>query len=119
MKAAWAILASVIVVVATSCFADAPKPANGPPPRPAYVTIYGCVVRQGRYELPAGQNITLTQALQKAGGTTPKAKSSKIKVIHCTAAGNTTEIVNLKTGGKDPILNPQDVIIVDEKMESF
>jgi protein involved in polysaccharide export with SLBB domain len=116
MKALW-------IVAAVSGLAWVPRHSDGVEPPPAAVaavgqrvTVYGAVVRQGRYALTEG--MTLNDALKMAGRTKEIAKLNKAKVIRKMDTGkNETIYVDLE---KDAFpLKPGDVIIVDEKLENF
>lgn len=91
-----------------------------------YITIYGQVGRQGRYELAPEEDLTVSQAILRAGGFTQFAQTKKVKVIRKRPGqSNVTYIVNLHdvmTKGrleKDITIRPNDVIIVDEKLINF
>lgn len=92
----------------------------------AYITIYGQVIRQGRYELAPEEDLTVSQAILRAGGFSQFAKDTSVKVIRkVPGRSNVTIIVNLKdvmTKGrleKDIPIRGGDVIIVDEKLVNF
>ncbi|WP_038171367.1 polysaccharide biosynthesis/export family protein [Verrucomicrobium sp. BvORR106] len=91
-----------------------------------YVTIYGQVGRQGKYELAPEEELTVSQAILRAGGFTQFAKTKKVKVIRKRPGQNSiTYEINLHdvmTKGrleKDILIRPNDVIIVDEKLINF
>ncbi len=91
-----------------------------------YITIYGQVIRQGRYEYAPEDDLTASQAILRAGGFAPFAKDTKVKIIRkIPGKGNVTIFVNLRdvmTKGKldkDITILPNDVIIVDEKLINF
>jgi len=90
-----------------------------------YFTVFGQVQRQGKYELSPEEELTVSQALLRAGGPTGFAKTSKVHVVRKTPQGNKTINVNcddvMKKGrlDKDIPIRPNDVIIVDEKTFNF
>jgi len=90
-----------------------------------FFTVFGQVQRQGKYELLAEEELTISQALLRAGGPTAFAKTSKVHVVRKTPQGNKTINVNcddvMKRGRleKDITIRPNDVIIVDEKVINF
>lgn len=91
-----------------------------------YITIYGQVGRQGRYELAPEEDLTVSQAVLRAGGFSQFAQTKKVKVIRkIPGRAPVTYIVNLHdvmTKGKldkDLQIRPNDVIIVDEKLINF
>ncbi len=91
-----------------------------------YITIYGQVARQGRYELAPDDDLTISQAVLRAGGFTQFAKTTKVKLIRkLPAGGHVNIIVNLEkvmTKGhldEDIFVRPNDVVIVSEKLVNF
>ncbi len=90
-----------------------------------FFTVYGQVLRQGKYELPSDEDVTISQAILRAGGFAQFAHPQKVKLVRKTPQGNKTIIVNLDTiMGKgnmeyDVYLRNNDVIIVDEKKINF
>lgn len=91
-----------------------------------YFTIYGQVMRQGRYELAPEEDLTISQAVLRAGGLAQFAKKEKVKLIRTYPGGQRKSfIVNLDDvmrKGKlqyDIPVRPNDVIIVDEKLVTF
>jgi polysaccharide biosynthesis/export protein len=110
---------------------EAEKPragvAGGPPlPSANYITVYGQVQRQGRYETTPEEDLTVSQAILRAGGFSQFAKDKKVKVIRKVPdKGNVTIYVNLRDvmmKGKldyDIPVRGGDVIIVDEKLINF
>ncbi|CAN5752412.1 hypothetical protein BH11VER1_BH11VER1_34350 [soil metagenome] len=88
-----------------------------------YITVYGQVSRQGRYELLPEDDLTVSQAVLRAGGFSQFAQTKKVKVIRkLPKGGNVTIFVNLDDImrlGKleyDIPIRPEDVIIVTEKV---
>jgi polysaccharide export outer membrane protein len=95
-------------------------------PAMGYVTIYGQVLRQGRYEVDPGEDLTVSQAVLRAGGLAQFAKDTKVKVIRKSPSKqNVTIYVNLRDimmKGKleyDIPIRAGDTIIVDEKIFNF
>jgi protein involved in polysaccharide export with SLBB domain len=91
-----------------------------------YITIYGQVIRQGKYEFAPEDQLTASQAILRAGGFAPFAKDTKVKVIRkVPGKGNVTIVVNLRdvmTKGrleKHIAILPNDTIIVEEKLINF
>ena len=91
-----------------------------------YITIYGQVIRQGKYEFAPEDQLTASQAILRAGGFAPFAKDTKVKIIRkVPSKGNVTIVVNLRevmTKGrleKDIPIFPNDTIIVEEKLINF
>lgn len=90
-----------------------------------FFTIYGQVIRQGKYELPQDEDITISQAILRAGGFAQFANPTKVKLVRKTPQGNKTILVNLdnimRRGNLeyDVYIRNNDVIIVDEKKVNF
>ena len=74
---------------------------------------------------PDGDNITISQAILRAGGFAQFANKEKVKVIRKTPQGNKTIMVNvhdiMQMGNleKDIYIRKDDVIIVEEKTINF
>lgn len=88
-----------------------------------FVTVLGRVKTPGRVPMPATRDMTVSSAIQKAGGFAPSAKESAILVTRALSNGGTeSRTINLKavgTAGKldeDIILDPNDVVFVPEAM---
>jgi protein involved in polysaccharide export with SLBB domain len=109
-----------------------PRGANGKPgdgyvvEDMGYITIYGQVLRQGKYEFAPEDQLTASQAILRAGGFAPFAKDKAVKIIRkVPGKGNVTIVVNLRdvmTKGrleKDIAIIPNDTIIVEEKLINF
>jgi polysaccharide export outer membrane protein len=114
------------VILALEQKAVARGPGIAPPMAPtAFITIYGQVARQGRYEVDPQENLTVSQAILKAGGFSQFAQDKKVKVIRNVKGKNVDIIVNLKevmTKGKleyDIPIYGGDVIVVAEKLFNF
>lgn len=86
-----------------------------------YVTVLGQVKRPGRVDIPPTRDLTVSLAIQQAGGFDVSAKETAIAVTRRTADGqNKTSLINLREIGergqvdKDIILRPDDVVYVPE-----
>ena len=90
-----------------------------------YITIYGQVARQGRYELTPEEDLSVSQAILRAGGFAQFANTKKVTLIRKTPKGSVNILVNLddimRKGRleKDIPIRPNDVLIVTEKMVNF
>jgi polysaccharide export outer membrane protein len=90
-----------------------------------FFTVYGQVIRQGKYELPTDEDITISQAILRAGGFAQFANPTKVKLVRKTRQGNKTIQINLdqimQRGNMeyDIYIRENDVIIVDEKKVNF
>jgi protein involved in polysaccharide export with SLBB domain len=85
------------------------------------VTVLGRVMTEGRVNIPPTQDLTLSAAIQQAGGFNTSAKTSAILITRRNADGKTERItVDFKSLGKrgdpenDVILKPGDRIFVPE-----
>ncbi len=63
------------------------------------VGVYGCVVREGRVNIPSTSQLSLTRAIQEVHGMTPMANRKKIRVTR-TASG-LPQIQGVLTQSKD------------------
>ena len=86
------------------------------------VYVTGSVLRPGRIAME--RPLTALEAILEAGGFTPDANTSRIKIFRYEADGNVTYSVDLtpvfEGGPVAPFyLLPRDVILVDKKMQWF
>ena len=86
-----------------------------------YVTVLGQVKRPGRVDIPPTRDLTVSLAIQQAGGFDVSAKVTAIAVTRRTVDGqNQTSQINLREIGergqvdKDIVLLPDDVVYVPE-----
>ncbi|MGV3662664.1 MAG: polysaccharide biosynthesis/export family protein [Prosthecobacter sp.] len=91
-----------------------------------FYVVFGIVARQGKYDLPSNEDITISQAILRAGGFAQFANKKNVKIVRKTPnQGNKTILVNVEgimQGGdldKDIYLRKDDVIIVDELKVNF
>jgi len=90
-----------------------------------YFTVFGQVLRQGKYELPFDEDVSISQALLRAGGPAQFANLSKVRLIRKTPQGNKTVLVDVEqimtrgTLENDIIIRSNDVLIIPEKIASF
>lgn len=86
-----------------------------------FFTVFGQVLRQGKYELPDDEDLTISQAILRAGGLAQFAHPNKVKLIRKTPQGNKTiyidldQIMHQGNLEYDVYIRNNDVIIVDEK----
>lgn len=98
---------------------------GGVRPGMEYFTIFGQVQRQGKYELPLDEDVTISQAILRSGGPAQFANLNKVKLIRKTPKGNMPVIVNveniMKNGALeyDIFIRNNDVLIIPEKIASF
>jgi polysaccharide export outer membrane protein len=91
-------------------------------PEPTQLTIFvsGAVSRQGPIQYPAGQPMTVLQALSAAGGATERAKLKKVMILRNLDSGlPETIVLNMKKIAKgaepDVVLRPNDTVVVGER----
>jgi polysaccharide biosynthesis/export protein len=89
-------------------------------------TVFGQVLRQGKYELPMDEDVSVSQAVLRAGGPAQFARLEAVKVLRALPTGGTkTILVDLKSImvkgqlSKDIYIRGGDVIIVLEKNVNF
>ena len=86
------------------------------------VYVTGRVRNPGGYEIPADENLTVSKAILNAGGFSDFSDKKNVKLIRKTADGPRTFVVNLveiwEKGqlGKDPVVEPDDMIVVPERL---
>ena len=87
------------------------------------VTVLGRVKRPGRISLPATRDLTVSGAIQQAGGFDTSAKESAIRITRRLPNGQMKVVeVDLHSVGakglveKDLLLEPDDVVFVPEMM---
>ena len=88
-----------------------------------FVTVLGRVAKPGRIAIPATRDMTVSGAIQKAGGFSSSAKDGAILVTRTMPDGTTqTRTINLYAvgaagrPGEDIILEADDIVYVPEKM---
>jgi protein involved in polysaccharide export with SLBB domain len=86
-----------------------------------YVTVLGRVKKPGRVSIPATRDITLSGAIQQAGGYDTSAKDTAIRVTRRDANGQArTREIDLRAVGsegkvaQDIVLQAEDVVFVPE-----
>lgn len=90
-----------------------------------FFTVYGQVLRQGKYELPADEDISISQAILRAGGFAQFANTQSVKLVRKTPQGNKTIRVDLDRIMRrgeleyDIVMRENDVLIVDERKVNF
>ena len=101
---------------------DFPKDSSGESVSPwGFVTVLGRVKKPGRVNLPPTRDMTVSQAVQQAGGLDSSARDSAIRLTRKTADGKSqVREVDLKALGsrgrvaEDIVLQADDVIFVPE-----
>ncbi len=110
--------ATVIVAIEPHC-----KILGCPPGGPVF-TIFGQVARQGRYDFAAGDKMTFSGAILRAGGFVNQRMPKSAKIIHNTAEGKKTIEIKLREFinevmvkgdvSKDIVIQDGDVIVIPE-----
>ncbi len=119
--------ATVIVALEQVRVKQASGSQYGPTGMPLgdYFVIYGQVARQGKYEITPEEELTVSQAILRAGGFSQFADAKNVKLIRWTKQGNKSIKLNLddvmRKGRleKDIYMRRNDVLIVDEKLVNF
>ena len=79
-------------------------------------------------EIPADETFTVTKALLRAGGFGDFANKRKVRLIRKKSENSTEtetiyvdveEIIEKGRQDKDPVLNPDDMIVVPKKLINF
>jgi len=92
------------------------------------VYITGEVKSGGPMEIPADETFTVTKALLRAGGFGDFANKRKVRLIRKKAENpsetetiyvDVEEIIEKGRQDKDPVLNPDDMIVVPKKLINF
>jgi polysaccharide biosynthesis/export protein len=92
---------------------------------PGRIYISGQVRNQGPMDIPADETLTVSKAILRAGGFADFANKRKIKLIRRTGGTAQTTIVDLEAvirkgrTDKDPVVEPDDTIIVPERLINF
>jgi polysaccharide export outer membrane protein len=88
-----------------------------------YVTIMGRVARPGQIPIPPTRDLTVSGAIQRAGGLSTSAKDTAIRITRRKSDGTSESFdVNLQAAGtdghleEDRTLQPGDVIFVPQKI---
>ena len=86
-----------------------------------YVTVLGRVKKPGRIPIPATRDLTLSRAIQQAGGLDTSARDTAIRITHKNAEGkvDTRELDLHAVGSRgelenDVVLSSEDVVFVPE-----
>ncbi len=90
-----------------------------------YFTVFGQVARQGKYELPPEEDITISQAILRAGGFSQFADKKAVKIVRKTPKGNKNikvDVGQIMENGNltiDIYMRDGDVLIIGEKTVSI
>lgn len=87
------------------------------------VYLMGQVRTTGAMDIPADENLTVSKAILRAGGLADFANRKKVKLVRKQPNGQTTttfvdlaDVLDKGHADKDPTLQPDDLIIVPERL---
>jgi polysaccharide export outer membrane protein len=93
---------------------------------PGNVYVTGMVISPGPQEIPPNEVYTLSKAITRAGGVAQFGNEHKVRIMRKDADGNTQtqeidvgQIIDKGRIDKDPILEPDDFIVVPRKLINF
>lgn len=88
-------------------------------------TVFGFVLKQGKYDLPATEDVTISQAILRAGGFAQFADKEHVRIVRTTPQGEKSilvDVASIMVKGqmqKDIYLRKNDVVIIPEKTVNF
>jgi protein involved in polysaccharide export with SLBB domain len=88
-------------------------------------TMFGFVLKQGKYDLPATEDVTISQAILRAGGFAQFADKEHVRIVRTTPQGEKSILVDVSSimvkgqMQKDIYLRKNDVVIIPEKTVNF
>jgi polysaccharide biosynthesis/export protein len=89
------------------------------------VYVTGQVRNSGGYEIPAGENLTVTRAILIAGGFSDFSDKKNVRLVRKTADGKKTFVINVQSiwekGDleKDQVVQPDDLIVVPARLVNY
>ena len=90
------------------------------------VYLMGQVRAQGSMDIPADENLTVSKAILRAGGLADFANRKKVRLVRKKGPNQTetinVDLVQILDKGRvdlDPVVNPEDLIIVPERLVNF
>ena len=89
------------------------------------VYVTGQVRNSGGYEIPAGENFTVSKAILNAGGFSDFSDKKNVRLIRKTANGKQTFVINIldiwEKGNldKDLVVQPDDLIVVPARLVNY
>lgn len=84
------------------------------------VSVIGEVNKPGKYDMPLERSVTLLEAIAMAGGFTKDADTRNVSIMRMEAGMQKTFKINVKemtdkgAKEKDPLIEPDDVVVVPE-----
>ncbi len=88
--------------------------------RSRQVSVIGEVNKPGKYDMPLERSVTLLEAIAMAGGFTKDADTRNVSIMRMEAGRQKTVRINVKditdkgAKEKDPLIEPDDVVVVPE-----
>ena len=87
--------------------------------------MFGFVLKQGKYDLPPTEDVTISQAILRAGGFAQFADKEHVRIVRTTPQGEKSILVDVSSimvkgqMQKDIYLRKNDVVIIPEKTVNF
>jgi protein involved in polysaccharide export with SLBB domain len=92
---------------------------------PGRIYVTGQVRNQGPLDIPPGEAFTVSRAIIRAGGFADFANKRRVKLVRKDGEKTRTIIVDVQAvvnkglTDKDPIVEPEDMIVVPERLINF
>jgi protein involved in polysaccharide export with SLBB domain len=93
---------------------------------PGHIYVTGVVIAPGPQDMPPNEVYTLSKAITRAGGVAQFGNDHRVKIVRRNADGtmqnmevDVGEIINKGRIDKDPVLQPEDMIVVPRKLINF
>jgi protein involved in polysaccharide export with SLBB domain len=89
------------------------------------VYVTGQVRNSGGYEIPAGENFTVSKAILSAGGFSDFSDKKNVRLVRKTASGEQTFVINVldiwnkSALAKDLVVQPDDLIVVPARLVNY
>ena len=93
---------------------------------PGRIYVTGMVTGPGPQDMPPGEIYTLSKAITRAGGVAQFGNEHRVKIMRKDADGSAEEmevdvgqVIDKGHMDKDPVLEPNDLIVVPRKLINF
>jgi protein involved in polysaccharide export with SLBB domain len=89
------------------------------------VYVTGQVRNSGGYEIPAGENFTVSKAILSAGGFSDFSDKKNVRLVRKSASGEQTFVINVldiwnkSDLAKDLVVQPDDLIVVPARLVNY
>ncbi len=116
---------SATVVIAIDDIPVNPRGPGGYEGEVETYTMFGFVMKQGKYDLPYNEDLSISQAILRAGGFAQFGDVKHVKIVRNTPQGEKRILVNvddiMRKGDlqKDIYIRKNDVVIIPEKKINF